>query len=151
MICDMCGSEEKLYKVIVEGAELSLCKDCSRFGKVVGTVHQQNGAIPEKKSRQEESPEFLQMIAEDYAEKIRKKRESMGLNQKELAEKLNEKESVVQKIESGHLEPPIELAKKIETLLNLKIIEQYEDKHEKQKQKTSSETFTIGDFIKIRK
>lgn len=150
MICDMCGDSSRLYKVIVEGAELSLCKDCSKFGKIIAPIHQ-NEPYSAKKVIKGQQPENIQLLVEDYAEKIKRKREQLGLSQKELAERLNEKESVLQKIESGHFEPPVGTAKKIEKLLSIKIIEEHEERHEDKMPKARTETFTIGDFIKIRK
>ena len=35
MDCEICGSEEAEYLVLVEGARLSLCRNCSDSGKVV--------------------------------------------------------------------------------------------------------------------
>ena len=150
MICDMCGENDRLFKTIVEGAELALCRDCSKFGKVAGAIQQDEPYLA-KKAIKETEPESIQLLVEDYAEKIKKKREQLGLSQKELAEKLNEKESIVQKIESGHFEPEIGTAKKIEKLLNIKIMEELDGKYENKSPKPRSETFTIGDFIKIRK
>ena len=150
MACDMSKTKGKLYKVYVEGAELTLCKDCSKFGEVVEQV-QQESHVSAKKPKQFEGPEVMEILSEDYADKIKRKRESLGLNQKDFAEKLNEKESLIQKLETGHLEPSIDLAKKMEKSLGLKILEQYEEKHEKQNNRERAETFTIGDFIKIKK
>ena len=150
MICDMCKAKGKLYKVKVEGAELTLCKDCSKFGEVIGQLQQESQSSI-KRPKQLEGPEVIEILSEDYADKIKRKRESLGLSQKELAEKLNEKESLIQKLETGHIEPSIDLAKKVEKSLGLKILEQYEEKHEKQNNKERLATFTIGDFIKIKK
>jgi len=73
----------------------------------------------------------------------------LRLKQEEFAKKLNEKESLIQKIESGHFEPSIGLAKKIGRFLKIKLVEEYEEVHEKQvRSKTGS--FTIGDIIKIK-
>ena len=154
MLCDMCGSEGKLYKTIVEGAELTLCDKCSKFGKVMGVVKQQEEVKKEKKllfeKVKEPEQEVMEIITENYAEKIRKKRESLDLTQKEFAKKINEKESLIQKIETGNFEPSISLAKKIERFLNIKLIEEHEEIHEKP-QHAKTGTFTIGDFIKARK
>ena len=150
MICDMCGNPGKLFKTIVEGTELSVCQECSRFGKVVGIIKQ--SVVRQESERKSEEPEteVMELLVEDYAEKIRKKRESLGLNQGEFAKKLNEKESLIQKIEAGHFEPPIGLAKRIGKVLQLRLVEEYEEKHAGQKG-SKTDAFTIGDFIKIRK
>jgi len=148
MLCDMCGSPGKLFKTIVEGTELSVCQECSRFGKVVGVIEQSTKPIAKTESEEPET-EVMELLVEDYAEKIRKRRESLGLNQKEFAKKLNEKESLIQKIESSRFEPSIGLAKRIGKVLQLRLVEEYEEKHEKSKG-MKMDTFTIGDFIKIK-
>jgi putative transcription factor len=149
MKCDMCGSEGKLYQAVIEDAELNLCHECSKFGKVTGIVEQKDAAIKENKSNQELQTEVMEIIVDSYAEKIRKKRESLGLKQEEFAKKISEKESLIQKIESGHFEPSIGLAKKIGKFLKIKLIEEYEERHEKQTH-SKTNSFTLGDFIKIK-
>jgi len=146
MLCDMCGSSGKLFRAKVEGAELTVCQKCSKFGNILGVVKD----LEEKeviRLRKEPESENIEIIVQDYAEKIRKKRESLGLTQKDFAKKINEKESLIQKIESGNFKLSIALAKKIEKFLKLRLIEEYEEKHETQKH-TKSEGLTIGDFIK---
>src|SRR3989338_3473338 len=150
MLCDMCGNPGKLFKTIVEGTELSVCQECSRFGKVVSIIEPSTGKPSAKTESEEPETEVMDLLVEDYAEKIRKKRESLGINQKEFAKKLNEKESLIQKIEAGHFEPSIGLAKKISRTLQIKLVEEYEERHEKQP-RPKVEGFTLGDFIKIKK
>jgi len=43
MNCDICGSEERLFRALIEGTELSVCKKCGRFGKIIAEI------MPEKK------------------------------------------------------------------------------------------------------
>ena len=71
--------------------------------------------------------ELIQMVVSDYAQKIRKAREKMGLTQEEFAKKLAEKWSIMQKIESGQFKPSIEMARKLERILNIELIEQYSE------------------------
>jgi len=144
MKCDMCGSEGKLYKTIIEDAQLKVCHECSKFGKVTGIIEQKQADMVTESTPQ---IEVMEILVEDYAEKIRKKRESLGLKQEQFAKKISEKESLVQKIESGHLEPSIVLAKKISSFLKIRLIEEHEETHEKQTS-TKTGSFTIGDFIK---
>ena len=142
----MCGSEGKLYKTTIEDAQLNVCHECSKFGKVTGIIEQKQA---EKVTESASQIEVIEIIVEDYAEKIRKKRESLGLKQEEFAKKISEKESLIQKIESGHIEPSIGLAKKIGSFLKIKLTEEHEETHEKQAT-TKTGSFTIGDFIKIK-
>ena len=81
MICDMCGSPGKLYKAIIEDAELIVCQECSKFGKVISVVKQEEARKIKAKAAKEQEPEKIDIIAADYAEKIRKKREQLGLKQ----------------------------------------------------------------------
>ena len=152
MVCDMCGAQGKLYRTIVEGAELSLCQECSSFGKVIGIIEQkiESRQAPKKNANIEHAqPELMDILVDGYAQKIREKRQSLGLSQEDFAKKINEKESLVQKIESGHFEPPIGLAKKIGSFLKIKLVEEYEEKHEKLSH-SRNDSFTIGDFIKVK-
>ncbi len=152
MVCDMCGAQGKLYRTIVEGAELSLCHECSSFGKVTGVIEQkiESGEVPKKNAHIEpQQQEVMDIMVDDYAQKIREKRQSMGLSQEEFAKRINEKESLVQKIESGHFEPPIGLAKKIGSFLKIKLVEEYEEKHERLSH-SRTDSFTVGDFIKVK-
>lgn len=152
MKCDMCGSEGRLYKAIIEGAQLNVCHECSKFGKVIGIIEQK--ASCQEKTRQNEAQEpqkeVMDIVIGDYAEKIKRKREQLGLKQEEFAKKINEKESLIQNIESGRYEPPIGLAKKIQGFLKIRLVEEHEEMHEMKKE-TKTNAFTIGDFIKIKK
>ena len=148
----MCGSEGKLYKAIIEGSQLNVCHECSKFGKVIGIIEQKvaYNAKTWQNKNPEPQKEVMDIVVDDYAEKIKKKREQLGLKQEEFAKKINEKESLIQNIESGHYEPPIGLAKKIQGFLKIRLVEEHEESHERQKE-TKTDAFTIGDFIKIKK
>jgi len=149
MVCDMCGSEGKLYKTIIEGAELKVCHECSKYGKVIGIVNEE---IIERKSEVSAEPEkeVIEVVVEDFSDRIKKKREQLGFTQKDFAKKLNEKVSVIHKIESGTFIPQLELTKKLEKFLHIKLFEQHEEEHKKTT-KTEMDSFTIGDIIKSRK
>ena len=134
-----------MFRAIVEDVELNVCENCTSFGKIIGTV--ENKQTPVEKHL--EATEKTQIIIKNYAEIIKKKRESLNLTQEEFAKRISEKESLVHKIESGSLEPSLELAKKIERFLKIKLIEEYEEQQEKRKS-VNFETFTLGDFIKTK-
>lgn len=147
--CELCGKvEERLHRALIEGVELNVCNDCSKFGKVLAPTKKSFTKIPIKKI--EDKEEKIELLAENYAEIIKKKRESMGLTQKDFANKLNEKESTIHKIETGVLEPSLALAKKLEKILGVRLIKEYQEKHEIFKRK-KTEGFTLGDFIKVKR
>ncbi len=152
MQCDMCGSEEKLYKADIEGSILNVCKSCSRFGKIISEIKEPEKIKPKIIIITEPEPEseIIEMVVDDFAEKIRNKREELGLKQEDFAKMISEKESVIHKLETGEFQPSLELAKKLEKALKIKLIEEYEEKHKKTA-KISSGPTTIGDLIKIKK
>ena len=151
MRCDMCGSEGALYKALIEYAELNVCIDCSRFGKVIETVKENVGSEIKKseKNTEDAKKEILDVIAEYFADKIKNKREQLGLTQEDFAKKINEKESMVHKLETGIFVPPLGLARKLEKLLHIKLVERHEENYEKSA-KGKNDTFTIGDFVKMK-
>ena len=153
--CDLCGKvEEELNRTLIEGVELSVCRDCSKFGKFLAPVRrfspkEQHGMMQRAQS-QSSKEEKIEILVENYADLIKKKRESMNLSQKDFALKLNEKESTIHHIETGTFEPPIGTIQKLEKFLGIRLVEEHEEKHESVK-KSKEEVFTLGDFIKIKK
>ncbi len=153
MQCDLCGSEEEeLFRAIVEGTELNVCENCAKYGKVIEKKPVK--AIEEKKEYAKRSAEpekeIIQVIVPDFAKRVKNKRESLGLKQKDFAKKISEKESLVHNIETGSFKPSIGLAKKLEKFLKIKLIEEYEEEHKKG-YKADADGFTIGDLVKVKK
>lgn len=150
--CDLCGKTvENLNIALIENVELNVCADCSKFGKIIAPVKRYSPKEQHRMAqRAEEREEKIELLAENCAELIKKRRESMGLSQKDFASRLNEKESAIHKIETGSLEPNMPLARKLEKFLGIKLIEEHEERHEAVK-KRKDEGFTLGDFIKIKK
>jgi len=150
MQCDLCGAKtENLFRAIVEGTELNVCKDCAKYGKV---IEKKPIKVEEKKQfikPAEPEKDIIQVIVPDFAQIIKKKRESLGLKQKEFAKKISEKESLIHNLETGSFEPSISLARKLEKFLKIKLIEEYEEEHKKETT-TKPEGFTIGDLIKVK-
>jgi len=145
MNCDMCGRIlEFPYEVEVEGATMQLCKSCSVFGRI---TKQPKISVTRKKYVIKRE-EYIDFIVEDYPVRIRNARESKNLKQQDLANKIAVKESLIHKIESGNLEPSIELAKKLEKFLGIKLVEKQKEEH--QKVKTNDSTLTIGDLLKAK-
>ena len=77
----------------------------------------------------------------------------MSMTQKQFAKHTNLKESIIHKIETGSFEPSLKMARKLEKVLKVKLIEEKEEEVEikpKSNEKPSSEGMTLGDFIKVR-
>ena len=146
MQCDICGKELALVKTKIEGIELNVCANCSRFGKVLPKPAQPAPIFSRPAKPKEEPP--AQIVVRDYASLIRKARESMGLNQEDFAKRISEKASLVHNMESGRFEPPLGLAKKLERFLRIRLVEDYKEENLAQKKK-SDNVITIGDIISL--
>lgn len=148
----MCGTTtEALYTAVIENVEMKVCRDCVKYGKVISAPREPVKTIKRRPQPvREEEPETLKLVVEDYPSKLKSRREQLGMSQKDFAKHINEKESVVHSLERGSLKPSLELARKLEKKLGVRLIEE----HTETRTPTSSsksESFTLGDFIKIRK
>ncbi|MEK6983228.1 MAG: multiprotein bridging factor aMBF1 [Nanoarchaeota archaeon] len=150
--CDLCGKvDEELYKTLIEGIELNVCTKCVKFGKVLKAVKTRQMRKDPKPAQIGLKKETIKLIVENYSDIIKRKRESMGLDQKDFAKKINEKESTVHNFETGHFEPSLEIAEKLEKILGIKLIEGHEEEYAAPANKRRDDRFTLGDFVKIKK
>lgn len=122
--CEMTGRQNvELFAVKIEGSLMHVCKECIKYGELV----QKPTEFKTKRRIFSSGPgQQDEMIIKDYAKRIKQARESMNLKQSELAQKINEKESLLHKIESNHLKPSFALAKKLSKFLHIKLIETIE-------------------------
>jgi putative transcription factor len=142
--CELCGNSGNLIKAIIEGSLLNVCENCAKFGKAIIIKQAQ---LPSKQIKQK-TTELINVINQDYPRLIKEAREKLGLKQEDLAKKINEKLSIIHKLEIGQLQPTILLAKRLEKTLNIHLIEVYEETHENLNLKDKE--LTIGDLVKLR-
>jgi len=92
-------------------------------------------------------------LVEEFGAKIRKAREQLGLSHEELGKRLNEKVSLLKKIETGKMAPNDKLAKAVEHLLKVKLIvpaKEVKVPEAKISNKPSRE-LTLGDLVQLKK
>jgi putative transcription factor len=89
-------------------------------------------------------------LALDYPVRISRARVSMGMSQDNLAKKINEKKSVVAKLENGDMVPDEKLVKKLEKALEISLKEKL-DSVAPPKRSETGKGMTLGDFIKVEK
>ena len=147
MNCDLCGKNTELFKARIENAVLNVCQKCGKFGEIFEKVIEEG--VKENKTIKKIEDEIVEIIKEGYGLVIRNSREKLGLTQEELAKKLNEKTSVVHKLENELIEPSLELARKLEKFLKIILIEHYEDKNIKIIT-NDNEKMTIGDLLNVK-
>ena len=157
--CEMCG-KQGTTKADVEGVELITCKDCSKYGIIKKSFREpikksftkRFDKVSPKNNNEIRKKNSFKLI-DSFSSILQKSRQEKGLKQEDFAKFLNERESLVSKWEQGSITPNIEVAKKLERKLGLKLIEKEEEKKEDKdsfKNRLNKE-FTLGDFIKVRK
>lgn len=89
----------------------------------------------------------METVASDYDDRIRSAREQRGLSQSELANELNEKRSLIRKLERGDVLPSDDVQGKLERALDISLTEGGEtDDSEWSSDSTGS--MTLGDVVK---
>ncbi len=154
MNCEICGREIKGrgFKIIVEGSEMTVCASCRRYGsEKKPSIASQPGArrVVLKKRRVSTKIEFQDELIENYHLIIRREREKRGWSQEQLAKKIQEKESLIRKIENDEIVPEPEVIEKLEKLFNIKLREQIPEI----KVETSGKitTPTLGDIVVVKR
>ncbi|MEM3897967.1 MAG: multiprotein-bridging factor 1 family protein [Nitrososphaerota archaeon] len=94
-------------------------------------------------------------LVENYGELVREARSRMGLTQEELASQIGEKATVIKKIEHGELRPSIELARKLEKFLKIRLLVPAEEEPSSELKRYlakpgASGGVSLGDLIKKR-
>ncbi|MGQ9723733.1 MAG: multiprotein bridging factor aMBF1 [Candidatus Jordarchaeum sp.] len=170
MLCEVCGQKitGKARKVAIEGADLIVCQNCAKFGDSfkISSTHVQKvktsriigppkiRGIQKTKNKPSRRNDFYSdsyELAEDYMEKIRKAREEKGLSHEELAGRINERVSIIKKIETGKMAPSQILARKLEKELQINIYAPLDSKGSATSSKESLKGLTLGDIINIKK
>lgn len=150
MRCEICGKKimGRPIRVKIEGSVMDVCADCSRFGKVQRQPEKPRRA-PRRRTTRPMEPVYE--VLEDYSRIIREAREKRGWSREDLAKKMNEKVSVIHRIEAGRMEPDIKLAKRFERILNIRILEKFEEEETPGARAGSFRGATIGDIARIKK
>ncbi len=162
--CEVCG--RKIYNspitALIEGAKLTVCVECSKHGKIVREDYGIEQKTPRKTllplpaKMQKRKPievrvEITQEVAEGYHLQIRQAREKLGLSHEELGKKINEKASVLSKLETGKMTPNNVLVTKLEHALKIKLLVPISEEKVAQSPKSQSQELTLGDVMRLSK
>ena len=173
--CEMCGTETGAPKTVkIEGAELDVCGDCAEFGTEVRTESSSSTSTKYSTSSSDSSSDSgttsggtsggggggggggrrrdmfddMDELAQDYDSRIRSARESRGLSQEDLAKELNEKASLIRKLERGDVLPSDGVQKKLERKLDITLTEGAADEDTEWEGGSSTGSYTLGDVVK---
>jgi putative transcription factor len=162
MICEMCGKNVTfLRKVTIEGVSLEVCTECARFGveakkeapKETGPkpIIAQRLEVREKRGRPHDVLEKMEKddIVEDYGARIRVARERAGMTQKELAMKINERVTILSKIEANQMRPDEKIISKLQKELGIVLKEKVPDVVASKE--SARQPLTLADMIRMKK
>jgi putative transcription factor len=163
----MCGAEtDDPTKIQTEGTQLEVCSNCTEFGTVLHDEERKKSKKPSGSGSSSsgggggttrQSPpssgggpshdplDELGTLAPDYDQRVRNARENAGMKQEELADELNEKLSLIRKIERGEMRPSEDVRRKLESALGVSLTEEVGG--EEWETDESSGGYTVGDII----
>jgi putative transcription factor len=162
--CEVCGRKirENPQRVVIEGAKLTTCVECSKHGKATWEEPRpapaaakpsatsygapMSGPIQIRKRTLVARVDTSQEVADDYAEVIKQAREKMGWTVEELGLKISEKESMLRKVELGKMVPTEQVIAKLEHALKIKLLVPVVEE-KVSAPKAASREFTLGDVI----
>ena len=162
MECEICGKpvpENNPIRAKIEGSVMVVCKECSKLGKIQKAPpkpkyvkqnknKKQSNTRNKVYSRNEEPSEEL---IEDFSFEVRKARESRNWSREDLGKKINERVSVITRIETGKMTPDNKLTKKLEKALDIKLLEKVDNIDLNQFINNSSGERTLGNIMKIKR
>jgi putative transcription factor len=165
--CEMCGTETASpNRVKIEGAELDVCDECTDFGTEVTTDEPESttstkystgssGSSSSESStsssggsgRRQDMFDDMEELAQDYDDRIRNARESAGLSQADLANQLNEKASLLRKVEHGDTLPSDEIQRKLERALDIDLTAGGGTGDTEWESDSATGEYTLGDMV----
>ncbi len=143
MECELCG-RPAAGKARIEGTIISVCAACARFGQPI--YEAKPVKLPDRP--RQKAPEEVYFV-NNLAAAVKNAREGMNLTREELAGKIREKSSVIERIEKGS-RPEKHVVEKLERFLGVQIISSVEAE-KSVIQKKSSIPLTLGDIVTIKK
>jgi putative transcription factor len=163
--CEVCGCRinGKPFNVLIEGARLTVCSECAKHGKIcydqpkpkpVLSAPRATPVTFKVRTKPQPPPVDTSLeLVEDFGTKVRKAREKLGLSHEELGKKINEKVSLLRKIETGKMTPDNKLTATLEHVLKVKLIMSAKEEKVPQSKvsKKSSRELTLGDLIQLGK
>lgn len=162
-VCELCGADSpKAKRVFLEGSLLMVCPRCAKFGqgheeekkedkkpaitRAPAPYTGKGGRGPMKGQALDTGEEVLR---EDFHKVISKARNALGITQEELGKRINERKSVIAKLEARQLRPNDVLRKKLEKVLKVSLTERVQAGALNIREERRG--VTIGDMIRMGK
>jgi conserved hypothetical protein TIGR00270 len=143
MNCEICGAfEENLLRTEVEGAVMNLCKNCSKYGRVIGTSVQTSKPV-------QRTVESERQLKYDYINEIKHALQESGLSIEDAAEKINCSPKDLKKVVNGEILPDEKITIRLERLLKISLYEMNFVSDSTFKKDT--EQLSFGDVVDIKR
>ncbi len=179
--CELCGRNMKGAgrDVTIEGADMLVCPQCAaKFGghtidstsrriqlaprnpswmgsPIEPSRASPTSATPRARAKRRPKPRGAlledMILIEDYAHAIRGARQKRNLSQDELAQKVGERVSTLQGIETGRLKPTKKTIRGLERELEISLLESVGPVPIKSNRVTSGGSPTLGDVVRIKR
>jgi putative transcription factor len=173
--CDICGRliQGRPNRIVVEGAKMTACESCARLGtpyqepKFTSAITSatanrpapivQHRPLPPRLApplpADRRVPKEVQEldIADNYPQIIQKARRKHELSQEELAMKVKERLSMIQKMELGKMAPDMRLARTLEHVLRVKLLVPRTEPPAPKLPASATKEITLADVARIRK
>lgn len=153
VVCEMCGKEvSSIVQAKVAGTQMGVCDSCKYMGNVIETEDKRvkTHTFYKKKKNQVKFD-----LVSNYVSIVNSALAKKGLDVHHLARAVNIKESSLHKYFTGKFKPEVEVARKLEGFLDIKIVEEVEgdemsamDIEDLKANSASSSTLSLGDLIK---
>ena len=133
---------------MIEGAVVDACDKCSNFGTKVNTGQESAYKAIKKTVKISELASVDLELVPEYGRIIATVREDKGLTRYDFAKRINEKESVIKRLEEENFEPDGNLVRKIEDFLDIRLREKYDGVvlHRRERKKVD---LTVGDVVEV--
>ena len=165
MECEICGKpvpENNPLRAKIEGSVMVVCKECSKLGTIQKAPAKPKYVKQNNKSKRPTTTrnrnrnysrrdEPSEELIEDFSFEVRKAREAKDWSREELGKRINERVSVISRIETGKMTPDTKLTKKLEKALNIKLLEKVDNIDLNQFISSSSGERTLGNVMKIKR
>lgn len=89
----------------------------------------------------------MEELAQDFDDQIRNARESAGLSQEDLAKELNEKASLIRKLERGDTLPTDDMQRKLERKFSIDLTAGSSTEETEWESDSSTGSYTLGDVV----
>lgn len=157
MECEMCGKEVGTRRYLVDGTVMNLGACCSRYGKAMdepapgGSRERVQQGLERRASRMRSKDIYQEEVwdlADDFGKRVRQAREKKGWSPEQLGDKVSARVPQLRQIESNHLRPSDDLARRLEKELGITLMEKVDASAPEPSKPQGGSNLTIGDLLK---